>query len=124
MERRRGPAQGRDDAKFDTVARQHAPVGVARLEFEIVDRDRLAGAADQSDRNRLGAERLDARLIREPPHKLRAFRNLAGAGEPNRNVNALADADRGARGACDDEPWLLQVRQTLREPARMVRRRP
>ena len=108
----------RDDAEFQRVARQDAPLAVARLEFERDDGDRLGGAGRERNRRRLGSKRGLAALIAEAPLELRALRRLGGAGEPHGNFKALACANGRARRLRDDQPRPLKIRPSRSANAR------
>ena len=119
-QRRRRAGERRDDAEFERIARQNAPLAVARLEFERNDGDRVDGAGRERNRRRLGSQRGFAALIGEAPFEPRALWRLGGAGEPHGNFEALAGAKRRARRRRDDEPRPLKVGQPLGEGARTV----
>ena len=119
-QRRRRGAERRNDAEFHLVARQQAPAAVTRLEFERDNGDRVHGPGGQRNRCRLGSKRGHASVVREAPGEPCALRRLGGAREANRNVEALARANRRARRLRDDEPWALKVGQMFGERARAV----
>ena len=109
-----------DDAEFERVPRQDAPLVVARLEFERDDGDRISGAGGEREDRRLGSQRGFAALIGEAPLEPGAFRRIGGAGEPHGNFKALACANGRARRLRDDQPGLLQTGQPIGERARIV----
>ena len=114
------PASGGTTQNSSVLRDRTRPLGVARLELERDDGDRLRRAGGERNRRRLDAERGFAALIAEAPHKSRARRRLGGAGESHGNLEPLAGANRGARRPRDDEPGPLQFGQPPGESARVV----
>ena len=113
-------AERRNDAEFQGVARQRAPVLVHRLELERNNRDRIRPRRGELDLDRLGGKRGSSFA---PPKRQTSLAPAGGASAPARRTSTLKifpGRDRGPRRARNDKPGRLQRREPQGEVARTV----